>query len=181
VTLTARVLVLPLGLVAGLAAAQTVEKPRRPPTPPTPLKLQVVFSRFRGDEKLASLPYTLSLNADEASTRLRMGVQVPLRNDAPDAKGDVVFTHVGTNLDCNAQTLSDGRFKVACALEQSSLHADSHVQGTEAGPPGPPVLRTFRSDTAIVLRDSQTAQYVAATDPVTGEVLKVDVTLHVVK
>ena len=48
-------------------------------------------------------------------------------------------------------------------------------------PPRPPVLRTFSSDATLFLRDGQTAQLVVATDPLNGDVLKVDVTLTVVK
>jgi hypothetical protein len=33
----------------------------------------------------------------------------------------------------------------------------------------------------MVLRDGQTAQSTSATDPISGEVLKIDVTLNVVK
>jgi hypothetical protein len=43
-----------------------------------------------------------------------------------------------------------------------------------------PGRRRFNSDTTLVLQDGQTVQH-SATDPLTGEVLEVDVTLHVVK
>jgi hypothetical protein len=43
------------------------------------------------------------------------------------------------------------------------------------------LLRTFNTEATLYLRDGQTAQYAMATDPVTGEVLKVDVTLTVIK
>ena len=40
------------------------------------------------------------------------------------------------------------------------------------------MLRNFRSQTNVILRDGQSVQYVAATDPVSGELLKIDVTLN---
>jgi hypothetical protein len=45
----------------------------------------------------------------------------------------------------------------------------------------PPVLRSFTSNFTILLRDGQTAQYTTATDQVSGEVLKIDATLNVLK
>jgi hypothetical protein len=44
-----------------------------------------------------------------------------------------------------------------------------------------PVLRNFKSTSSLILRDAQSGRYVAATDPVTGEVLQIDVTLNLVK
>ena len=45
--------------------------------------------------------------------------------------------------------------------------------------PYPPVFRSFQSNNALALRDGQSQQYVAAADPVTGETIRVDVTLTV--
>jgi hypothetical protein len=42
-------------------------------------------------------------------------------------------------------------------------------------------LRNFNSSFTLLLRDGQTAQVSSATDPISGEVLKVVVTLNVVK
>ena len=43
------------------------------------------------------------------------------------------------------------------------------------------LVRSFTSSFFVLLRDHETAQSIAATDPVTGEVMKIDVTLTVVK
>jgi hypothetical protein len=44
-----------------------------------------------------------------------------------------------------------------------------------------PVIRTFRASNNLVLRDGQTRQFTAGADRITGEVVKVDVTLKVAK
>ena len=44
-----------------------------------------------------------------------------------------------------------------------------------------PVIRSFRASNNVVLRDGQTRQFTAAADRITGEVVKVDVTLRVAK
>lgn len=43
------------------------------------------------------------------------------------------------------------------------------------------VMRSFRSASTLVLRDGQTRQFTAATDRVNGEVVRIEVTLRVVK
>ena len=40
---------------------------------------------------------------------------------------------------------------------------------------------TFRSNNRLTMRDGQTIQYAVATDTVTGQVVKLDVTMNVVK
>jgi hypothetical protein len=44
-----------------------------------------------------------------------------------------------------------------------------------------PVIRSFRVSNNVVLKDGQTRQFTAAADRITGEVVKVDVTLKVAK
>jgi predicted small secreted protein len=44
-----------------------------------------------------------------------------------------------------------------------------------------PAFRSFKGVNTVLLKDGQTRQYTVATDRVTGEVLKVDVTLKVLK
>jgi hypothetical protein len=148
----------------------------------TPLRLQIVFARYQGDTKLSSLPYTLALNSDERPSRVRMGIQVPIQ--MKDTPGQMSYRDVGNNLDCSAGSSTDGRFRVACVLEQSSVYTTGPDRpATQGNPPisSLPILRTFRAEAALMLRDGQTGQYTTATDPVSGEVLKIDMTLHVVK
>lgn len=174
-------------LVAGAAAAQ--DKPERPRKTPTPLRLQVVYSRFQGEKKISSIPYVLAVNADDRATQLRLGIEVPIQVGTMGG-GPVQFNYrsVGTNLDCGAEALDEGRFKISCSFEQSSVYSaerERNTSGSALGGEVPlantPLFRTFKSSTNLILRDGQTGQYTSATDPVSGEVLKIDVTLNVVK
>jgi hypothetical protein len=93
-----------------------------------------------------------------------------------NAPPSVAFKDVGTNLDCDAEILEGGRYKLDFSLEQGSL-----ASGDWGVVSSTPVLRSFLSRSTLILRDGQTGRYVAATDPVSGEVLQIDVTLNVVK
>ena len=44
-----------------------------------------------------------------------------------------------------------------------------------------PSFRSFNSSFSALMREGQTTQYTSATDPVTGEVMKIDVTVNVMK
>jgi hypothetical protein len=181
-------------LAAGAASAQDkpAEKPatERTPTPrraTIPLKLQIVYTRTLGEKKIGSVPYTLSVNADGRPTRLRMGVEVPIQVASKDNVIQTNYRNVGNNLDCNAEQLDfEERFCVMCTFEHSSVYsADGRGAGSAVGDVtlgnSMPAFRNFRSEANVVLRDGQTAQYTVATDPVSGEVLRIDVTLTVLR
>jgi Flp pilus assembly secretin CpaC len=178
-------LVLAVALMGAAAGAEDAdEKTDKSGKPGTPLRVQVTFTRFQGEKKVSSMPYTLAVNADDRPTVVRTGIQVPLLVFLSPEKGStIMYKDVGNNLDCGAETLADGRYKLSFSLEQGSVHS------TDANPKSPtepaafhaPVLRHFRSQTNVILRDGQSVQYVAATDPVSGELLKIDVTMNVVK
>jgi hypothetical protein len=178
-----------------------------PPTTPAqpsrivPLQLDVVIARYtgeKGDKKISSAPYSLSVNATEGPsqlrpvTRLRMGGRVPISTFAPPTDqngkpvgpvtggGPVQYQDVGTNIDSRAGILPDGQFDVAITIEENSLAQNTQSGGVQ-GIPTLPVIRAMTAANNLVLRDGQTRQFTAATDRVTGEVVKVDVTLRVVK
>jgi hypothetical protein len=154
-----------------------------------PIDVEVVISRYQGDKKISSLPYALAVNAGERAdgTKLRMGANVPVPNAAftpasggsPNPLVSYNYQDIGTNIDCNARPLGDGRFVVSVRVSERSV-----VQAPATTPPtvnGAPVIRNFESSNNLVLRDGQTRQFTAAADRVTGEVVKVDVTLKVAK
>jgi hypothetical protein len=154
----------------------------------TPLRVQVVFNEYDGDKKVGSLPYTLLVNADDrgAPAAVRMTFHVPVATSS-----DAGAKHVGqypltTNLDGRAEKTDDGRFLLRLSLEKSSIYLAGANQkpaslgGSEVSA-NDPVQQEFRTQVNLLIRDGQTIQSTVATDPVTGHVLKVDVTLNVIK
>jgi len=187
-----------IALVFGFALASSVivrtqEKPAPPAPKPapasvTPLKVSVVVSRFQGEKKLSSLPYTLSVNAGSRAT-LRMGAKVPVMmmmtanmpKDLPQG-GPVQYQDVGTSIDCSVSAVQDdGRFRVEITIDDPSVYGEGPNPTDNKPPPGNPSFRSFRASDSMVLRDGQTSQFTTATDKVSGEIVKVDVTLTVVK
>ena len=162
---------------------------------PTLLRVQIAISRYQGERKLASVPYTLLLTTDDRKSRVRMGVEVPIAvatfAKGEDAKSGPVtsfqYRNVGTNIDCSAEDRTgEGLYQLVLNVESSSIYTTSESLTApglnEAGlVPDRPLFRTFNVSLNPTLRDGQTVQTVASTDPVTGEVVKIDVTLNVVK
>ena len=177
-TMTSRLPLVSLLLLAGAAGAQEQPEKVKPVSSSNvgaPLRVQIVYSRYQGEKKVSSVPHSLSLNADERPARLRMGIMVPIVTQTKDGPA-TSYRDVGNNIDCMARSISESRFRLECSFEQSSLY-DKPGEGLQ----GMPMFRNFRSESNVTLRDGQSTQHTSATDPVTGEVLKIDITLNVAK
>ena len=195
-----------LGLVLAFALAWTAlafaqDRPAAPapkaPQAVTPLKIQVVISRYQGDKKISSLPYSLTVTGGGGAAEpmagpafvgranLRMGAKVPVvvtTFGAAESKAVQSWNYqdVGTNIDCHVWAVDDGRFRVEITIDDSSVYPDENKEAPGAVK-GVPSLRSFRASDAMLLKDGGTAQFTAATDKVSGETVRVDVTLTVVK
>ena len=154
----------------------------------TPLRVQVVFTEFEGDRKIGNLPYTFLVNADDRGSpaAVRMGLRVPIETSSNTGVKQFQYQDVGTNIDGRAAKADDGRFFLSLSVERSSVY----LPGT-AGKPAAlggseissaqPIVQQFRTQVNLLIRDGQTIQSTVATDPVTGHVTKVDVTLNAIK
>ncbi len=152
----------------------------------TPVKVAVIFVEFEGDKKIKSLPYTLVVVADgrPPSAKLRMGSRVPVYTGKENG---MQYVDVGSNIDCQAAHTQDGSFELKLSLDRSWVEGDVPVpveKNSSQLPSGQfpePVIRQFRSDLSLLLRDGQTVESTFATDPLSGKVFKVEVTLSVLK
>lgn len=149
-----------------------------------PLKVTVIFSEYDGEKKLSSLPYTLFLKASEDHSfgKVRMGVRVPIWTGGKESA--IQYQDVGSNIDCTARVIGDNRFLLDLVLERSSIYSTREEHSADQRPdeqPHQPLVRQFRANLALVLRDGQTTQSTMATDPLNGHIIRVDVTLNVVK
>jgi len=188
-------LVLLLGMLSQLAASQ--DKPKSDETPKaeaqtTPVKLQIVFTEFEGDKKVKSLPYTLYINALNATelkagwVKLRIGSRVPIYV----GNNQIQYLDVGTNLDARSAYPGDGRLLLQLNLERSWVEGDVSVPVTKtegaqseisSGRFREPIIRNFRSELDLKLREGQSVESTMATDPISGKVLKVEVSFIILK
>jgi hypothetical protein len=184
-----------LALLSPVGRAQDKPKPEERPKSEiqtTPIKAQIVFTEYDGDKKIKSLPYTIYINAP-VSTELMPGwAKLRIGNRVPVYTGKEQFTYldVGTNIDARAAHTPEGSFHLFLNLERSSLESEVLVpmqkspeasgdQG--AGSFRQPVVRQFRSELDLKIREGQVLESTMATDPVSGKVLRVEVSVSVVK
>lgn len=185
-------------LASGVAADAQGQAPEKS----IPLRVELVISRYQADKKVSSVPFTFVVSATDPAhreefSRVRMGVEVPVvaspspadarPNGASGQAPSVQYRPFGTNIDCFARILDDGRFKLGLTIEESSPYSEQERARMTASPgeTGPlrssPVFRSFRISNTLVLKDGQSQQFSTATDRFSGEVVKMDVTLSVIR
>jgi hypothetical protein len=164
--------------------AQEPASPASPRPTIVPLKLNIIVSKYQGDKKTSSLPYTLSLTSSNTRVNARMGAQIPLASTggSSDGKPSPKYTYrdVGLFIDATAFQVDTGQFRVDVTVVDTTIIPTSQVQGAPAILDAP-IFRNLTTHNSIVLRDGQTAQLTTAADPLSGEVMRVDVTLNVLK
>ena len=148
----------------------------------TPLKIQVLLTEFDGGKKVKSLPYVSYVNAvsdprRSEFTKIRLGTKVPVYGGK---EAGMQYIDVGTNIDCSASQSEAGSYRLRVVVERSWVDGSSDLSGT-AGQLPEPIIRQFKNDMEVSLRDGQTSEPTVATDSMTGKVMKIEVSLSVLK
>jgi len=178
------------GILAPLPAQEKSNIDAKPPT--TTLKVQVTIAETDGEKKVVNLPYTYYLRAGEGGpaapwTKLRLGSRIPVYVGKENA---MQYLDVGTSIDSRAYNSENGRFDITLNLERSWVEGDVLVpmekataQTTDAhvGPFREPIIRQFKTELTLTMRDGQTTQSTLAADPLSGKIMSIIVTINVVK
>jgi hypothetical protein len=153
----------------------------------THLRLDILLSEYDGSKEVNSLPYTLFLDSALHGMRyrsVRMGLKIPIVASTSGTNQQVTYQDIGTDIDARATTIDDGFYDLDMSVDRSSVYSANQGTGETGKIPqvgGSPVVRSFRSSFDLGLRDGQTEQGPSATDPFNGHVLKISITLHVLK
>lgn len=163
------------------------EKSQEKAKPAIPLKVQIVVSEFDGDKKIASMPYSFIVITDEKmggyySTSLRTGARIPIETDAKEQKAS--FLDIGSKIDFGVRTEEEGRFHLYMIFERSSLYPAGSAGDEKlevSRPNGMPIIRQFTTSENLILKDGQTSESLLSTDPLNGHVMRISVTINVIK
>jgi hypothetical protein len=184
-----------LGMLSPIVLAQ--DKPKsedkaKAEVKSTSVKLQIVFAEFDGDKKVKSLPYLMYMNAPNAADlkagwdKMRIGSRIPVYS----GNNQMQYLDVGTNIDARSAYAEDGHLVLQLDLERSWVEGDVSVpvtktdaasSDTASGHFREPIIRAFRSELYLKLREGQPVESTMATDPISGKVLKVEISFTVVK
>jgi hypothetical protein len=189
-------ILLPIGVVAPIRAQDKPAAAQETRKTETTLKVTVVVTEVDGAKKISSLPYTFYVNVDDtgrhATSSVRMGLRVPVTTGGSTAVGgnalaQFQYMDIGTNLDCNAYSTADARYKLALSVDRTSLSAPDEKKSAAMAPEGVtistvnPIIQHFSSSYDLMIRDGQTVEATSTSDPISGHVLQISVTANAVK
>ena len=192
----ARIVLVVLALFACVAAAFSLHAQDKvkseAKSPVATLKLQVIITETEGEKKIVNLPYAFYLRVGEPGpvtpwTKVRMGSRVPVY---VGKDGGMQYIDVGTNIDARGFLGDESKFDINLNLERSWVEGDVAVpMERPTGQPSDshaaqfrePVIRQFKTELALTMKDGQTIQSTVATDPLSGKVLAINVIMNVVK
>jgi hypothetical protein len=185
-----------LGMLSPIVLAQDKPKAADKATadvPTTPIKLQIVFAEYEGEKKVKSLPYSMYMNAPDANdfkpstwVKFRIGSRLPIYV----GKNEMQYMDVGTNVDARSAYNSDGNVSLQITLERSWVDGQVSVPVTKSDTSLPdssgghfeePIIRGFKSELDMKLHVGQPVESTVATDPISGKVVKVEISFTVVK
>ncbi|HEV2616577.1 MAG TPA: hypothetical protein VGU63_08230 [Candidatus Acidoferrales bacterium] len=149
------------------------------------LRLDFLLTEYNGQQKVSSMPYTMYVEASSHGGRpgrLRMGLKAPVSeaNGVPNTVITPQFAYMdlGTNIDCQAWVQEDHAYDLQLSVNRSSAYSAGETLPSAGGRP---VTRNFITDFNLKMHDGETAEGPSAADPFNGHVLKISVTLHVIK
>jgi hypothetical protein len=156
-----------------------------------PLQVQIVIARYQGEKRTSSLPFSLSTSTAPASkANVRMGGNVAVPSAVFTTPGDGAkpgtsetqrltsfnYQDVGTNIDVTTVQGASGRIGLTVTISETTLKPAD--QGAQINAPG---RGTYQSQNTVFVKDGETTQFTAATDRLTGEVVRIEVTAKILK
>ncbi|MFZ0820342.1 MAG: hypothetical protein WAM91_09755 [Candidatus Acidiferrales bacterium] len=178
-----------LGLGLSLTTKAQEKQPSAEPKREIPLRVAVVFEEYDGQKKIASLPYSFLVVTNGNNSSIRDGLRVPVSTGGSTNGANTQFQYmdVGANIDCNAWMTDDGSYKLKLNVQRTFLFTPDELKPAmdmnkvALGIGGNPVVQTFNSSFFLVMKNGQTQEATAVTNPLNGRVLKVLITINVEK
>jgi hypothetical protein len=166
-------------LLAAVPNTWAQEAPAKAPEAMKPpgkrLRVQFQETRLRGDSTKATRATTLALHADAEGASVSVGSQIPISVAGKEVP-TTLFKSAGVEGKVKVETLPDGRYRLDAHFEESSvLEAGGGAAAPTSG--DNPILLVVRGESRLVLREGETVPFASAVDPVTGEVVRVDLTV----
>ncbi len=184
-----------VGATGSIVAQQPVAAPAAPVTRGNGsdsqgmVRVDVVISRFQGEKRTGNFPYTLYATIGTNSS-LRLGQNVPITTSVIPQGNDKATTpvtsyqyqDVGTNIDVGRlKTREDGRFEFDLTISASFFYAVAGGEARVATTADRPVFGQYTVSNHLIATDRQLVPFSIATDRITGESFRAEVTITALK
>jgi hypothetical protein len=147
--------------------------------PAVTIKLVVVLSKYEGDKKISSVPYTLSLVPGKPGS-IRAGSEIPVPTSSFNSAGTQTTTsytlqQVGSQIDATVNPTGDGKYNLTLSVTDRDRTSTTNNPGV----PNVPTFKNMSSSSSAILGNGESIQFTSSTERASNESLKIDVTLTV--
>jgi len=141
----ALLVILPLALLA-----QEAPKPA-PPKPAHVYRLDYLLTELEGGKKTDSKDYTVLLDGDRKTGRLRVGTRMPVATGAGEAKWQ--YMDLGVTIEANTLSATDTSLGLRNRVEVSSIVMPTAESGKAStlGSPTQPIIRNFTGESEVTV------------------------------
>jgi hypothetical protein len=158
----------------GLGQAQEAKPAEAEKAPGKRLQVRFEETRLRGETTTATRAYSVVLHADAGWASVFVGSQLTITMAAETPTTN--FKNAGVGGRVRAETLPDGRYRLDARFEEASVLGEGEVADPRVTA-GNPILRVLRGESQLTLREGETAPFASAADAVTGELVRIDLTV----
>jgi type II secretory pathway component HofQ len=168
-----------MSLLSTIAVGQTPAPAAAPQSSGTTIRLLVILSKYEGDKKISSVPYTLSLVPGKPGS-IRAGSEIPVPTtsitggDKPNTTTSYTLQQVGSQIDATVNPTTDGKYSL-----QLSVTDRDRTSANNPAVPNVPTFKNMVSSSSAILSNGETIQFTSSTERTSNESLKIDVTLTV--
>jgi len=172
----ALIVILPLALLA-----QEAPKPA-PPKPAHVYKLDYVLTELEGGKKTDSKEYTLLLDGDRKTGRLRVGTRIPVAVgtpvDVPGGRPQYQYIDLGVTIEATTQSATDTSLGLRTRVEVSSIAMPTAESGkaTTIGAPTQPIIRNFTGESDVTVPFNKPTTLFTLDEPNSKRSLQVQLT-----
>jgi hypothetical protein len=147
-----------------------------PKAPGKRLRLEFRELRQRGEQAGVSRRSILLLHADAGPARLFVGTQLAITQNERDAT-TTQFKNAGVAARVGVTALPDGAYRLDAEYENSQKRGLAVERAPGPVTAGNPVLQVVKARSGLTLREGESVPFASAVDPVTGEVVRVELAL----
>ena len=170
------VVLLAAALGARAQGASGAESQQNAKPPGKRLRLQFQETRQQGDAAAVSRTSTLLLHADAGPARLFVGTQLAITKS--DKEGiTTTFKNAGVAVRVGVTALPEGSYRLDVEYEDSQKRGPARERAPGPVTGGNPLLRVVKTRSGLTLREGESVPLASAVDPVTGEVVRIELTL----
>lgn len=187
------------GAIVALNPSPVLAQGTTPPLASQPAQLDITLTRYQGDKKIGTAPFVVMLNAarNVPYTTVESGLDIPIgtsnsdttqtsgaQGNSPRAvrtqKVETTYRTVGTRISCSVSRADESTYVVYLDVRDSRVLERDIARRVSAATTAN-LFRTLSHTSSLQMKEGETKLFAVLADQASGETVKIDVKLTILK